>query len=217
MEKLKDLEKLSRKEKEHLFRHRQILDAALKLFAVKGYSGTSMQEIAAASEFSIGTLYNFFSTKEELFLSLLEEKFIESRSWIEGRTGEEKDYLDKVHVATESTLAFMDQNREFFTLFLAAQTAPDMTMHERIHERFEHYYDLQVEFMTGIMEGCVREGLFRTISPKSLAQTLIGITNSWIYHWLKGPGDKQLQEQHEFIIDLFLNGAMAKKAKGNKS
>ncbi len=63
--------KLSRKERERQ-RHRQdILSAALRLFAEKGFHSVSMQEIAAAAEFATGTLYNFFPSKEDLFFELL--------------------------------------------------------------------------------------------------------------------------------------------------
>jgi len=43
----------------------------MRLFAEKGFHSVSMQEIAAAAEFATGTLYNFFSSKEELFFELL--------------------------------------------------------------------------------------------------------------------------------------------------
>jgi AcrR family transcriptional regulator len=55
--------------------HRQqvreaILDAALGCFTRAGYDGTSVDDIAAAARRSVGTLYNYFSSKEEIFLAL---------------------------------------------------------------------------------------------------------------------------------------------------
>jgi AcrR family transcriptional regulator len=47
--------------------------AAMKTFTRQGYHGTSMREIAKASGFSIGNLYNHYPTKEKLFEALVEK------------------------------------------------------------------------------------------------------------------------------------------------
>lgn len=60
-------------------RSRQKIEAAaMKIFTRQGYHGTSMREIAQASGFSIGNLYNHYPTKEDLFVTLVkkyEERF----------------------------------------------------------------------------------------------------------------------------------------------
>jgi AcrR family transcriptional regulator len=61
----------SRKERERQRHRQEILSAALRLFAAKGFPNVSMQEIATAAEFATGTLYNFFPSKEDLFFELL--------------------------------------------------------------------------------------------------------------------------------------------------
>jgi AcrR family transcriptional regulator len=47
-----------------------ILDAALGCFAQTGYEGTSVDDVAAAAKKSVGTLYNYFPSKEQIFLAL---------------------------------------------------------------------------------------------------------------------------------------------------
>jgi TetR/AcrR family transcriptional regulator len=61
----------SRRERERLRHRQEILAAALRLFAEKSFHYVSMQEIAAAAEFGTGTLYHFFSSKEDLFFELM--------------------------------------------------------------------------------------------------------------------------------------------------
>ncbi|MEN6336819.1 MAG: TetR/AcrR family transcriptional regulator [Phycisphaerales bacterium] len=60
-----------RKERERQRHRQEVLAAALKLFAERGFQNVSMQEIAAAAEFATGTLYNFFPSKEDLLIELL--------------------------------------------------------------------------------------------------------------------------------------------------
>jgi TetR/AcrR family transcriptional regulator len=62
--------RMSRKQKETKLREQIIFEAAEKLFLAKGYESTTMDEIAAISEFSKGTLYNYFNSKDELYLAI---------------------------------------------------------------------------------------------------------------------------------------------------
>ena len=52
-------------------RHERILDAALTLFREAGYDAVRTEDIAAAAEVSVGTLYNYFENKGDLLLALV--------------------------------------------------------------------------------------------------------------------------------------------------
>lgn len=52
-------------------RHERILDAALGLFREAGYDAVRTEDIAAAAEVSVGTLYNYFENKGDLLLALV--------------------------------------------------------------------------------------------------------------------------------------------------
>lgn len=51
---------------------RRIIDESLKLFSVKGFAGTSMNDILKAAKTSKGGFYNHFKSKEHLFHAVLE-------------------------------------------------------------------------------------------------------------------------------------------------
>jgi len=65
------LSELSRREQNRQARHRRILDAALEVFSVNGYSATTMDMIASESGLSKPTLYQYFSSKEILFGAMM--------------------------------------------------------------------------------------------------------------------------------------------------
>jgi AcrR family transcriptional regulator len=52
-------------------RHERILEAALMLFRASGYDAVRTEDIAAAAEVSVGTLYNYFENKGDLLLALV--------------------------------------------------------------------------------------------------------------------------------------------------
>lgn len=62
---------LSRKERERQFKRNEIVSAARIVFARRGFANATLDEIAEMAEFGKGTLYNYFSSKEELFETVL--------------------------------------------------------------------------------------------------------------------------------------------------
>ncbi len=62
-----------RRQREREHRYQTILTAAEKLFATEGYHKSSMEQIANASEVSVGAVYFYFKNKEDLIIQLLDE------------------------------------------------------------------------------------------------------------------------------------------------
>jgi AcrR family transcriptional regulator len=55
-------------------RPQEILDAALRVFAAKGYHQTRLEEIAEAAGVTKGTIYHYFDGKEDLLLQIVDQK-----------------------------------------------------------------------------------------------------------------------------------------------
>jgi AcrR family transcriptional regulator len=62
--------RLSRAERKELTRE-LLLDAAIEVFAQRGYHGASLEDVAAAAGFTKGAVYSNFATKADLFMALL--------------------------------------------------------------------------------------------------------------------------------------------------
>ncbi|MGL4235849.1 TetR/AcrR family transcriptional regulator [Tabrizicola sp.] len=65
---------LPRRQQNRLNRERAILDAALTVFAAAGYSGTTMDAVAAEAGVTKPTLYSYFPSKEQLFQAMMLRK-----------------------------------------------------------------------------------------------------------------------------------------------
>src|SRR6187549_1054769 len=62
-----------RKQQERQARRRRIQRAARTVFAERGYAKTSIEQIAREASLSVGAIYLYFRSKEDLYVSLLEE------------------------------------------------------------------------------------------------------------------------------------------------
>ena len=68
---------MSNKRRRHLLhpdaRRRELLDAAVAVFARKGYRRASISDIIAAADAARGTFYLYFKSKEDVFLAILDD------------------------------------------------------------------------------------------------------------------------------------------------
>lgn len=62
---------------------RKILDVALELFSKQGYDSTTLRDISAEADCSLGIIYRYFSRKEDLVLALYEDMSAETNAAIE--------------------------------------------------------------------------------------------------------------------------------------
>jgi AcrR family transcriptional regulator len=67
-----DIEKKKTKAEQALMRRNQIIDTALKLFAEKGFSNTTIKDISEAAGTSLGLMYHYFAGKDELLVAIFE-------------------------------------------------------------------------------------------------------------------------------------------------
>lgn len=87
-----------RKKREKEFRRQQIMGAARKIFASKGFKKATMEDIAREAEYSPGTLYLYFKNKDELNASLsinVMEYLVKQAEEVNER--EDLDPLQKLH------------------------------------------------------------------------------------------------------------------------
>ena len=145
----------------------QILDAALKLFAHRGYGATSVRDIAEAAGLSKGNVYHHFADKESIFRELLENYFREmSRPDFPFNqalaSGTFPDNLEVLGIATREAVR---DNREYVALIYVDVVEFDGSHIRRFYEemasRFENFLKSQG------MDTELRERLQDGISPTS--------------------------------------------------
>lgn len=95
-----------------------ILGAAEQLFLANGYNGTSMRQIARHAGVALGGIYNYFSSKEELFFALLEERLpaeeiLDTLAGIEDSSGPEM-----VAATFDRLLVLVREQVDYFALIL---------------------------------------------------------------------------------------------------
>lgn len=98
---------------------RKIFETSMKLFAEKGYDGTSIEEITSAVGVAKGTLYYHFSSKEEIFNFLIEEGMNLLKNSIKIKIDKQDKYIDKIRAIVLIQIKIIVKYENFMTIVLS--------------------------------------------------------------------------------------------------
>src|SRR5262245_43361344 len=88
----------------------EILDAAVKLFAKHGFAETDTQVLADKLQVGKGTLYRYFSSKQDLFLAAVDRSMRVMRQTVDAAIADVDDPLERVALAIQTFLTFVAEN-----------------------------------------------------------------------------------------------------------
>jgi TetR/AcrR family transcriptional regulator len=193
---------------------RQLLQAALKSFANRGYAATSVQEIVNAAHVSKPALYYYFKDKAGLFDALVDQAHDERYRLMQEAANKGNTLAEKLEEIAAAIFEFSVGNRElmrlaFATAFAASGEAPGQT---RCREKGKRAFEFIRLLMTA---GQASGELDRRFTVEELAMGIYGQFNSHIMVRLLVPECPLDRGTARQIVRLFLEGASSRKAGRN--
>ena len=196
---------VSRKERDRQLRKTDILRSAERVFALKGYDGATIQDIAKEAQYAVGTVYLYFKDKESLYFSLVEDKISSMVAGIKERVGNIKGAEEKLRVFVEESLEFFENNQDFFQIFVSERGQHQWSIDRKLSQCHE-LRDLK--FLTGIIELAQKEGVVkRELNARQAADILASLFAAVLFDWINDQKHAaSLRAMSEYVLDIFLNG-----------
>lgn len=121
------------RERRKLETRKAIIDAAVKLFAEKGFEQTSMNELAREAGVGKGTIYGYFATKNEIFLAYCEAEMDFGFAALDRKQDEEAPLDEQLVALMLAQLTYVTGNHEFGRIFVREMFFPGE--HTRLSSR----------------------------------------------------------------------------------
>ena len=181
-------------------RHQQILDAAARIFFLKGFDATSIQDIADEVGMLKGSLYHYIDTKEDLLVALIEEFNSVATQNLQEWLAVEGDSLARLRVFIHGLVVQTCQRHERAALFHHEFRALSKERRAKVIES-RHVYErtLRELIVTGQDEGSICPD----IEPKMAAMWLLGMVNS-LYQWYRPDGAMSPDELAQGCADMVI-------------
>lgn len=179
----------------------RIMEAAARLFRDRGYSATSMRDLAKAVHLQASSLYSHINSKQEI---LKEICFHNAHRFLAGIENIEKQNLAPreqvrqliflhLEVATSDATSITSFNDEWRHL-----EEPDLGQFITLRKRYEN------RFRAIIVEG-INEGTFKNIDPTVALYTILS-SMRWVYDWYQAGKTTSITEIGEQINQIVLSG-----------
>jgi AcrR family transcriptional regulator len=142
---------------------RLILDSSLKLFANKGFHGTSISDIAKAAGISKGLAYNYFERKDKILEAIFEEA-LNSGNILEEQLIKIADPYKKIAFIIQAMFDYIRNQGEYWRLYFAMSLQPEIfETSQNVNVKFAQLYLKIIERLfkeVGIREPMLEARLF---------------------------------------------------------
>jgi TetR/AcrR family transcriptional regulator, fatty acid metabolism regulator protein len=193
-----------------------ILDAALKTFVKRGYPDTRVSEIAAEATVAEGTLYNYFSSKEEILLALFDEKWGGIIDEIKKKISRLDDPNDKLKAIFSMVVTMFKKDRHLAEIFLIDIKQSSIFLNNYTINRIVEFIDLIEEILEeGKKKGIYRKNLDTRVAKMVIFGAAQGILLSWVLNESKAVKSRAFQfslfRAARGLKNIFKSGLMEEK------
>ena len=180
----------------------RILDAALKRFAVDGYSGASVDAICSEASVSKGAFYHHFPTKQAVFLALFEGWLSTVDVGLEAARQESvPQTLMHMTAMLPAIFAAADDRLPMFLEFWL-QASRSEAIWKRTIEPYRRYR----QYFARLIEQGIGEGSFNKVDPQVAAQVIVSLAVGLLLQGLLDPQGADWEKVGQESMEILMNG-----------
>ncbi len=188
-------------------RRREIFDAAIEVFAKKGFEKATLDEIAEHLKISKPAIYLYFKNKETLFFSMFQDKINNIQINIEDILHKKVDSIQKLKEFIMYEINFFTQNKQFFNLINNSMGQIDFHAKSKIRDEFINSYKNLIKRIALFMKQCIKEGYLINQNEYFLTFSLMGLIQHNIFNCMMFNQWPDLKGMDDKVLNLFLKGA----------
>jgi len=182
-------------DQEHM--RESLLQTAVEMFSEKGFSGTSIRDIARENSVSLSNIYYYFSNKEGLWREIMNRSV---RS-LPGRLRAAIAQVDTPRAQLDALIrehlrAAVEHQRELLMLLTEQGQLGEDSTRETLDIQRE-----VLEIYTGVMEALAADDALHTGHIRVAVFNILGVVN-WHLRWYRVDGSMSVEVLHQEITDF---------------
>ena len=196
----------------------RIVNSANKIFARDGYFNAKVEEIAIAADVGKGTIYEYFSSKDDLFLNVFNnfKENVLSRFWI----------------LLDLDISAIEKLKRFAQITAEIHFDPDLNMKTLIQFRSEtlnrlndaeynkildEYYEEINALVSGIIGDGIDNGLIKPLNKELISRNYVAAFDGMTTQFFLNERDYDIRAAAESIYEIFIKGTSTFAGRHSKS
>jgi len=173
--------RLTRKQREHVFRVNLVLDAAHEVFMERPFAQVTVEEIARRAELSVGTLYNLFSSKEQIYKNVVSRQQDGFFDRLEERFARTDVPLEQVHAMIREYFDLFSHNLRVWRFHVYATAGLSSDVRNELRNEVQESTTVFMQRLTEVCQAGVSQGEFTAgMPPHLLAVALHSVPHSFL-------------------------------------
>jgi AcrR family transcriptional regulator len=187
------------------FRTGEILQAAYRVFAERGFEQATMDEIARTAGVAKGTLYLYYPSKHDIYSAALHRSIVElaarTTAALESASGVEA----KLRAFIATRLRYFDEHRDFLRIY-DQEFGRSLCRHAHRSRLGEDLYAEQIKALDHVLQQAVRRRAIRAIRTEALAGALFDVTRGLATQRLRAAARGPIDDDIAFAFELTWKG-----------
>jgi AcrR family transcriptional regulator len=163
----------------------RIIEAAIKVFAKKGYSGATVKDIIKEAKISRGTFYLYYHDKKELFNALLEnfmKEVIQAFADIHYDTLKTyKDFCEHIKKVSNVFKDIVLKNKELTKIIYMEGVISGKAFSDKVDFYINHLLDISERFLNF----CMDKKIIRKVQPRVVSHIAAGIVKELLFQFVE--------------------------------
>jgi TetR/AcrR family transcriptional regulator, fatty acid metabolism regulator protein len=187
-------------------KRRQILDAAVRVFARRGFNGCRVSDIADEAGVAYGLVYHYFRSKDEVLDTLFLERWNVLLDVIRELDARDDAPRDKLHAITSFIVDSYRHDPDLMKVIIVEVTRAANSFGRTHLAKIREAYEL----IAGIVERAQADGTFRaTVTPQFAAMAFYGaieqVLTGWIFEVLPR-GEAEYEQAKDYVVETICGG-----------
>lgn len=204
--------KLTRREREKLRKNQEIIEASIKVFSGKGFYEATMHDIAKVVEMGVGTLYQYFKSKDDLYYNAILYKLNEFHNFYEEKLRDKHNFLDSMSDIIVAWIEYFGKNNDFFAIVFSEWLNVKKSFARKLKKRLTNEFTEKYDEIVGLIEKGKGAGeISDAVNTEILSSMIFGTIQHMIH---KGAMEKETTAPAivaESIINILSSGILKRK------
>lgn len=181
---------------------KEIVKAAITVFAQRGFSNAKMEDVAKKAGIGKGTIYEYFKNKDELFFAIYEDVREQFNNTTFTGLKQQKTASGALREFVHSSLKAFDVWQEFS--FIILDFWSEHRRGKAVHLRFNELYDESREDISEIIKAGIENGEFRKVDTLIAASAIIAVLDGLMIQKIFDPKMFLQKDVYRQISDIIL-------------
>jgi AcrR family transcriptional regulator len=186
-------------------REEEILDAAARLFAERGYAGANTQVLADTLNVGKGTIFRYFPTKQELFLAAVDRAMDLLKETVDAALVGIEDPIEQILRAMHAYLAFFAEHPEYVELLIQERAE----FKDRKKPTYFVHREANIGRWRNLLLGLIATGRVRDITVEGIMEVIGDLLYGTMFTNYFVGRTRSPREQAEEILDVAFHGILS--------